>query len=70
MVVKAAISLSFLTILFFLLFKSFWDFDAALIGINILFYGWVATKIIGEGLWSIIWLILRHYIDSRKDPPQ
>lgn len=67
MMIKMAVSLAFLTALFFVGFKSISNPDSAMIGMTILCYGWVATQIIGEGFIAIAWLILKHGVEKTLD---
>ncbi len=64
MTLRFAMSLAFLTALAFVTFKSFFDKESAMIGMTILCYGWVATRIVGEGIVSIAWFILRTIVDK------
>lgn len=64
MTFRFAMSLAFLTALAFVAFKSFFDKESAMIGMTILCYGWVATRIAGEGIISIVWFILRMIADK------
>ena len=67
MSISSAISLAFLTVLGVVTVKYFYNPESALIGLQILCFGWVVTKIIGEGLFSIVWLLFRYMVEKYKE---